>query len=58
MFATLWKDQPVSLIDSDFLEIFAEFDGKHLELLWRGSRDGFSASEFHGRCDGHANTLP
>jgi hypothetical protein len=26
-------------------------------LLWRGSRDGFEAKEFHGRCDGHANTL-
>jgi hypothetical protein len=26
-------------------------------LLWRGSRDGFGAEDFHGRCDGHANTL-
>jgi hypothetical protein len=26
-------------------------------LLWRGSRDGFTADEFHRRCDGHANTL-
>jgi hypothetical protein len=25
--------------------------------LWRGGRDGFGASQFHGRCDGHANTL-
>jgi hypothetical protein len=26
-------------------------------LLWRGSRDGFRAIDFHGRCDGHAPTL-
>jgi hypothetical protein len=26
-------------------------------LLWRGSRDGFGARGFHGRCDGHARTL-
>jgi hypothetical protein len=25
--------------------------------LWRGSRDGFTAQEFHRRCDSHANTL-
>jgi uncharacterized coiled-coil protein SlyX len=46
-----------SLIVSDFRAIFAEFRGKHFKLLWRGSRDGFGASQFHGRCDGHANTL-
>jgi hypothetical protein len=46
-----------SLIISDFPTIFAEFRGKHFQLLWRGSRDGFSVSDFHGRCDGHANTL-
>jgi hypothetical protein len=26
-------------------------------MLWRGSRDGFTAQEFHLRCDGRANTL-
>jgi hypothetical protein len=26
-------------------------------LLWRGSRDGFRASDFHSHCDGYANTL-
>jgi hypothetical protein len=25
-------------------------------LLWRGSRDGFRAAEFHRRCDGRPNT--
>jgi hypothetical protein len=46
-----------SLIIADFPEIFAELRGKHFEVLWRGSRDGFGAKEFHERCDGHANTL-
>jgi hypothetical protein len=46
-----------SLIISDIPDIFAEFRGKQISLLWRGSRDGFQAQEFHRRCDGHANTL-
>jgi hypothetical protein len=46
-----------SLIVSDFPDIFAEFRGKRFSLLWRGSRDGFGARDFHRRCDGHANTL-
>jgi hypothetical protein len=37
--------------------IFAEFRGKRFTLLWRGSRDGFRARDFHSRCDGHAPTL-
>jgi hypothetical protein len=37
--------------------LFAEFGGKRFTLLWRGSRDGFGAKDFHRRCDGHANTL-
>jgi hypothetical protein len=46
-----------SLILSDIPAIFAEFRGKQFKLLWRGSRDGFTASQFHSRCDGHPNTL-
>jgi FtsZ-binding cell division protein ZapB len=46
-----------SRIISDFPEIFAEFRRKDFKILWRGSRDGFKANEFHRRCDGHANTL-
>jgi hypothetical protein len=46
-----------SLIVSEFPEIFAEFSGKRFSLLWRGSRDGFGARDFHSRCDGHANSL-
>jgi hypothetical protein len=46
-----------SLIVSDFPEILAEFRGKWFSVLWRGSRDGFGARDFHRRCDGRANTL-
>jgi hypothetical protein len=46
-----------SQIISEFPDIFAEFKGKHFELLWRGSRDGFKPTEFHRRCEGHAHTL-
>jgi hypothetical protein len=46
-----------SVIISGFPAIFAEFRRKRFTILWRGSRDGFGASDFHGRCDGHANTL-
>jgi hypothetical protein len=46
-----------SLIVSEFPKIFAEFRAKRFSLLWRGSRDGFRARDFHSRCDGHANTL-
>jgi hypothetical protein len=48
----------------DFPALFAElckksFFGreKRFTLLWRGSRDGFGARDFHCRCDGHAPTL-
>jgi hypothetical protein len=43
-----------SLIVADFPALFAEFRRKHILLLWRGSRDGFRAWDFHGRWDGHA----
>jgi hypothetical protein len=46
-----------SQIISEFPLIFAEFSRKRFKLLWRGSRDGCGASEFHRRCDGHASTL-
>jgi hypothetical protein len=52
---------PLPSIDSVIVltlpEILAEFRGKHFKLLWRGTRDGFSASDFHSRCDGHPNTV-
>jgi hypothetical protein len=38
-------------------KLFAEFAEKRFALLWRGTRDGFSAKEFESRCDGHGDTL-
>jgi hypothetical protein len=46
-----------SLILSSFPPLFGEFRPKRFVLLWHGSRDGFGAQDFHGRCDGRANTL-
>jgi uncharacterized coiled-coil protein SlyX len=51
------RNAPDSMIISDFPVIFAQFRGKWFTLLWRGSRDGFGAPDFHCRCDGHRNTL-
>jgi GTPase SAR1 family protein len=34
-----------------------EYKFCRFELLWRGSRDGFGAQDFHKRCDGHAPTI-
>jgi hypothetical protein len=56
-FPCLLKPQLDSLILSDFPGIFRPFHMKHFTLLWRGSRDGFRAVDFHSHCDGHANTL-
>jgi hypothetical protein len=46
-----------SLIVSEYPPLFAEFRMKRWTVVWRGSRDGFTAKEFHRRCNGHANTL-
>ena len=34
-----------------------ELNGKKLSLLYRGSRDGFEASDFHSHCGGKPNTF-
>jgi hypothetical protein len=46
-----------SLVFDDFPAIFEDFKGQKFTLLWRGTRDGFGADDFHSRCDGHPNTL-
>jgi outer membrane murein-binding lipoprotein Lpp len=46
-----------SLIVREYPPLFEEFRMKRWVLLWRGSRDGFTARGFHRRCDGHANTV-
>jgi hypothetical protein len=52
-----WTGGWDSLIIAQFPLRFDEFVRKRFNLLWRGSRDGFTAQEFHLRCDGRANTL-
>ncbi len=45
-------NQPSELIK------LCEFSSKDKwRLLYRGSRDGFGAANFHSKCDSHANTL-
>jgi hypothetical protein len=46
-----------SRIVGDFPQILSEFMRKRFVLLWRGSRDGFGAAQFHAKCDGHPNTI-
>jgi hypothetical protein len=46
-----------SAIVPNFPTLFEDFKERNFALLWRGSRDGFGARDFHSRCDGHANTL-
>jgi hypothetical protein len=47
-----------SKIVSEVPEMFSVFgERKKLQLLYRGSRDGFEAKAFHSRCDGHPNTV-
>jgi hypothetical protein len=46
-----------SKIISTIPAVFGVSTGQRLELLYRGSRDGFQASAFHSRCDDHPNTI-
>jgi hypothetical protein len=47
-----------SLIVSSLPPLFlSEFAGKQYFLLYRGSRDGFNAADFHRQCDGHERTV-
>jgi hypothetical protein len=46
-----------SVVFWDFPAVFEDFKEQAFTLLWRGSRDGFDASDFHSHCDGHANIL-
>jgi hypothetical protein len=51
----------VMTIDSKIISaapaIFSAFRQRVFRLLYRGSRDGFQASAFPSRCDGHGNTV-
>ena len=41
----------------ELLELCEFTDDAKFHLLYRASRDGFSAEDFHSKCDGHKNTL-
>ncbi len=46
------EQQPIDLIK------LCEFSpNDKWSLLYRGTRDGFGAKDFHSKCDGHSNTL-
>jgi hypothetical protein len=52
-FSTLWtQDEETNFM---FSEVIPE--GMTIELLYRGSRDGFNASSFHNKCDHNGTTL-
>jgi hypothetical protein len=46
-----------SMIIQVFLRVLKKFRGRMWRLLYRGTRDGFKASDFHKKCDGHSNIL-
>jgi hypothetical protein len=46
-----------SRIIGEIPELFEGFRGKRFILVWRWTRDGCWASDFHTRCDGHPNTV-
>jgi hypothetical protein len=45
------------MIVTEFPGIFERFRDKEFRLLYRGSRDGFGAANFHSRCNGHPHTV-
>jgi hypothetical protein len=46
-----------SLILDSYPKILEEFGKKTWKLLYRGSRDGFTPSDFHSRCENQSNTV-
>jgi hypothetical protein len=57
---SLWSgiaDRVKHEIVSMFPAVLDDFRWKSIKIMWRGSRDGFRATDFHSRCDDHANTL-
>jgi hypothetical protein len=46
-----------SKIISAIPDIFVDFSDRQIQLLYRGSRDGFAAATFHSLCNGHPNTI-
>jgi hypothetical protein len=46
-----------SLIVSSFPSVLRELTDENWELLYRGSRDGYTAGAFHAKCDAVLNTV-
>jgi Ca2+-binding EF-hand superfamily protein len=46
-----------SAIISELPEAFSMFDRSEFRLLYRGTRDGFQANDFHRLCNGHSPTF-
>ncbi len=54
-----WKDKNVLINkEEEIIEKVKELTNKKItKLIYRGSKDGFKASTFHSKCDGHSNTI-
>jgi hypothetical protein len=52
----IWRGNLESKILDGFPDLLEDL-GRKWTLLYRGSQDGFGASNFHAKCDGRANTL-
>jgi hypothetical protein len=48
----LWTDSQYNQLIKPFMK-----EGESLQLLYKGTRDGFKAKNFHDLCDGKPNTL-
>jgi hypothetical protein len=55
------RQRKINSIESTILstkpKVFNAFEDKQMRLLYRGSRDGFRASDFHNKCDNKSNTV-
>jgi hypothetical protein len=51
-----WQPLPSQILET-YPSILSEFAECRWKLLYRGSDDGFGASNFHKKCDGIANTV-
>jgi hypothetical protein len=52
-----FSDGIPSVILENYPSLFDRFGCMRWQLLYRGSIDGFRASNFHGKCDGKSNTV-
>jgi hypothetical protein len=46
-----------STIIDNIPSMISEIAGKRIELLYRGTRDGFASSSFHSKCDHQSHTI-